>query len=53
MKIIIIFKLYYRPGSYHLIRLNCNCFSDEVSNFLVGSGIPKYILDLPEEILNT
>ncbi|KAF7989514.1 hypothetical protein HCN44_008188 [Aphidius gifuensis] len=43
----------FAPGSYHLLRLNCNCFSDEVSNFLVGSGIPKYILDLPEEILNT
>ncbi|XP_015125419.1 uncharacterized protein LOC107047110 isoform X3 [Diachasma alloeum] len=40
-------------GSYHLLRLNCNSFSDEVSSFLVGSGIPKYILDLPEEILKT
>ncbi|KMQ95448.1 hypothetical protein RF55_4339 [Lasius niger] len=26
---------------------------EELSNFLVGKGIPKYILDLPEEILQT
>ncbi|XP_034939352.1 uncharacterized protein [Chelonus insularis] len=43
----------FAPGTYHLLRLNCNNFSDEVSNFLVGCGIPKYILDLPEEILKT
>ncbi|XP_011302527.1 uncharacterized protein [Fopius arisanus] len=43
----------FATGAYHLIRLNCNNFSDEVSSFLVGSGIPKYILDLPEEILKT
>ncbi|KAK0173739.1 hypothetical protein PV328_006890 [Microctonus aethiopoides] len=43
----------FAPGTYHLLRLNCNSFSDEVSNFLVGCGIPKYILDLPEEILKT
>ncbi|XP_063980851.1 uncharacterized protein LOC135164431 isoform X2 [Diachasmimorpha longicaudata] len=43
----------FATGSYNLLRLNCNSFSDEVSSFLVGSGIPKYILDLPEEILKT
>ncbi|XP_076756690.1 uncharacterized protein LOC143426872 isoform X3 [Xylocopa sonorina] len=41
----------FAPGTYNLFKHNCNCFSEEVSNFLVGKGIPKYILDLPEEIL--
>ncbi|KAL1130828.1 hypothetical protein AAG570_012069, partial [Ranatra chinensis] len=39
--------------SYNLIKHNCNNFSDEVSQFLVGTGIPSYILNLPEEIINT
>lgn len=43
----------FSPGTYNLFKHNCNSFTEEVSNFLVGSGIPKYILDLPEEILQT
>ncbi|XP_070523765.1 uncharacterized protein [Cardiocondyla obscurior] len=43
----------FAPGTYNLFRHNCNSFTEEVSNFLVGNGIPKYILDLPEEILQT
>ncbi|XP_011497710.1 PREDICTED: uncharacterized protein LOC105362078 [Ceratosolen solmsi marchali] len=43
----------FAPGTYNLFKHNCNNFSDEVSHFLVGTGIPKYILDLPEEILQT
>ncbi|XP_020280923.1 uncharacterized protein LOC109853337 isoform X2 [Pseudomyrmex gracilis] len=43
----------FAPGTYNLFKHNCNSFTEEVSNFLVGSGIPKYILDLPEEILQT
>ncbi|XP_031788255.1 uncharacterized protein LOC100122591 isoform X3 [Nasonia vitripennis] len=43
----------FAPGTYNLFKHNCNCFTEEVSNFLVGTGIPKYILDLPEEILQT
>ncbi|XP_029175995.1 uncharacterized protein LOC114944298 isoform X2 [Nylanderia fulva] len=43
----------FAPGTYHLFKYNCNTFTEEVSNFLVGKGIPKYILDLPEEILQT
>ncbi|XP_078044365.1 uncharacterized protein LOC144473887 isoform X1 [Augochlora pura] len=41
----------FAPGTYNLFKHNCNCFTEEVSNFLAGKGIPKYILDLPEEIL--
>ncbi|KAL2717793.1 uncharacterized protein V1478_013493, partial [Vespula squamosa] len=43
----------FAPGTYNLFRHNCNTFTEEVSNFLAGKGIPKYILDLPEEILQT
>ncbi|XP_033213223.1 uncharacterized protein LOC117170534 isoform X2 [Belonocnema kinseyi] len=43
----------FAPGTYHIFNHNCNSFTDEVSSFLVGTGIPKYILDLPEAILQT
>ncbi|OAD58468.1 Desumoylating isopeptidase 1 [Eufriesea mexicana] len=43
----------FAPGTYNLFKHNCNCFTNEVSNFLVGRDIPRYILDLPEEILKT
>merc|ERR1712212_1284913 len=43
----------YRPGAYDLLERNCNHFSEELSQFLVGRGIPKAILQLPQEILDT
>ncbi|KAK1935062.1 Desumoylating isopeptidase 1 [Phytophthora citrophthora] len=43
----------FTDATYDLLRHNCNNFSDEVSRFLVGSGIPQYILDLPNEALNS
>ncbi|XP_077272873.1 uncharacterized protein LOC143903278 isoform X1 [Temnothorax americanus] len=43
----------FASGTYNLFKHNCNSFTEEVSNFLVGKGIPKFILDLPEEILQT
>ncbi|XP_063852913.1 uncharacterized protein DDB_G0284459-like isoform X3 [Scylla paramamosain] len=43
----------YKPGTYDLFKHNCNNFSDEVSQFLCGRGIPKHILQLPDEVLNT
>jgi hypothetical protein len=39
--------------TYNLLRHNCNNFSNEVANFLVGSGIPQHILDLPNDVLST
>lgn len=39
--------------TYNLLRHNCNNFSNEVANFLVGSSIPQHILDLPDEVLST
>lgn len=32
---------------------NCNNFSEEIAQFLCGVSIPKYILDLPNEVLNS
>ncbi|XP_053640138.2 uncharacterized protein [Cherax quadricarinatus] len=43
----------YKPGAYDLLKHNCNNFSDEVSQFLCGHGVPKHILQLPDEVLNT
>ncbi|VVC25465.1 Hypothetical protein CINCED_3A014084 [Cinara cedri] len=40
-------------GTYNLLHHNCNNFSNEISQFLCGNAIPSYILDLPNEILNT
>jgi hypothetical protein len=39
--------------TYNLLRHNCNNFSDEVAQFLVGEGIPRHIVDLPNEVMNT
>ena len=39
--------------TYNLLRHNCNNFSDEVAQFLVGEGIPSHILSLPDEVLST
>lgn len=43
----------YTQETYSLMKHNCNNFSDEVCQFLVGSGIPEHILRLPEEVLNS
>ncbi|XP_024394796.1 uncharacterized protein [Physcomitrium patens] len=43
----------YTQQTYSLMKHNCNNFSDEVCQFLVGSGIPEYILRLPEEVLSS
>ncbi|KAH7492520.1 Desumoylating isopeptidase 1 [Phytophthora ramorum] len=43
----------FTDATYDLLRHNCNNFSDEVATFLVGSGIPQYIIDLPNEALNS
>jgi hypothetical protein len=33
----------YRGTTYHLIRRNCNHFSNELGKTLVGKGIPPYV----------
>ncbi|XP_034242961.1 uncharacterized protein LOC117646237, partial [Thrips palmi] len=43
----------FRGSTYDLFSHNCNNFSNELAQFLVGQEIPKYILDLPQEVLST
>ncbi len=49
---------YLRTEAKHLLLTdlfhnNCNNFSDEVSHFLLGKGIPAHITGLPAEVLAT
>ena len=39
--------------SYDLINKNCNHFTDEAAKFLLGKGIPEYIMGLPGEVFST
>lgn len=43
----------FRATLYDLFTHNCNNFSNEVANFLISEGIPGFILDLPQTVLNT
>ncbi|KAI3526513.1 hypothetical protein L1887_05770 [Cichorium endivia] len=43
----------YTPESYSLLAHNCNNFSSEIAQFLVGSNIPEYILNLPNEVTSS
>ncbi|KAI8911713.1 PPPDE putative peptidase domain-containing protein [Gorgonomyces haynaldii] len=46
-------KSSWTADKYHLLDNNCNSFSDEVCQFLVGKGIPSHITGLPAEFLST
>jgi len=43
----------FKGDRYDLFHHNCNNFSHETAQFLVGRGIPQHIIDLPGEILAT
>ncbi|EPS70720.1 hypothetical protein M569_04043 [Genlisea aurea] len=43
----------FTAESYSLLTNNCNNFSNEVAQFLVGVSIPEYILDLPKEVMSS
>uniref|UniRef100_A0A7C9AD63 PPPDE domain-containing protein n=1 Tax=Opuntia streptacantha TaxID=393608 RepID=A0A7C9AD63_OPUST len=43
----------YTAETYSLLTHNCNNFSNEVAQFLVGASIPDYILNLPNEVMNS
>ena len=49
----ILYRAVIRPGSWDLFKFNGNHFSDEVGQFLAGAGLPKFVLDLPQEITDT
>lgn len=40
-------------SSYNLFKHNCNNFSEDIAQFLCGVSIPKYILELPNQVLNS
>ncbi|KAI7735667.1 hypothetical protein M8C21_005214 [Ambrosia artemisiifolia] len=43
----------YTQETYSLMTHNCNNFSNEVVQFLVGATIPDYILNLPNEVMSS
>ncbi|KAK7395370.1 hypothetical protein VNO78_15922 [Psophocarpus tetragonolobus] len=43
----------YLPETYSLLKHNCNNFSNEIAQFLVGVAIPEYILQLPNEVMSS
>ncbi len=43
----------YTPQTYNVLSHNCNNFTDECSELLIGEGIPKDIVDLPKTFLAT
>ncbi|KAM2172320.1 hypothetical protein ACFX1R_037290 [Malus domestica] len=43
----------YTVETYRLLTHNCNNFSNEVAQFLVGATIPDYILQLPNEVMGS
>lgn len=43
----------WTADKYHLLDNNCNSFTNEVCNFLVGKSIPAHITGLPAEFLET
>ncbi|KAM3217039.1 desumoylating isopeptidase 1 isoform X1 [Capsicum annuum] len=43
----------YTAETYSLLTHNCNNFSNEIAQFLVGATIPDYILNLPNEVMNS
>ncbi|KNC80910.1 hypothetical protein SARC_06751 [Sphaeroforma arctica JP610] len=38
--------------TYHILQNNCNNFSHDVANYLVGKDIPSYITGLPNEVMS-
>lgn len=43
----------YKGQNYDLFKRNCNHFTNELAEFLVGKGIPSYITDLVDRVLET
>lgn len=43
----------YSHQNYDLFLKNCNNFSNDFAEFLVGNGIPEYIVEMPAQVLNT
>lgn len=39
--------------TYNVLTHNCNNFTDEVAQLVLGEGIPKDIVDLPKQFMET
>ncbi|RKF72198.1 putative pul domain-containing protein [Golovinomyces cichoracearum] len=46
-------KEIYTEKTYDIWTHNCNDFSNDFATFLVGHGIPSYISNLPQTVLNS
>ncbi|TQS37451.1 hypothetical protein Golomagni_02071 [Golovinomyces magnicellulatus] len=46
-------KEIYTEKAYDIWTHNCNNFSNDFATFLVGDGIPSYISNLPQTVLNS
>lgn len=43
----------FTVDTYNILEHNCNNFTNECSNFLIGSGIPEEIVGLPQRVMAT
>ncbi|KAI3323015.1 DUF862-domain-containing protein [Xylariaceae sp. AK1471] len=43
----------YTPQAYDLFRHNCNNFSNDLSTFMLGRGIPEHIANMPQAVLDS
>uniref|UniRef100_A0A8C9LH36 palmitoyl-protein hydrolase n=1 Tax=Piliocolobus tephrosceles TaxID=591936 RepID=A0A8C9LH36_9PRIM len=43
----------FTAEKYNLISWNCNNFTNEICNFLLGKNIPQYILNTPYDVMST
>lgn len=43
----------YTAATYNLLTHNCNNFSDCLTKYLTGNGIPSYIIDLPQTVFSS
>lgn len=41
----------FTEQTYNVFKHNCNHFTNEAANFLLGQDIPKDIVDLPNQFL--
>ncbi|CAD5115394.1 DgyrCDS4373 [Dimorphilus gyrociliatus] len=43
----------FNASKYHLLKHNCNTFSDRICQMLVQQPIPSYITSLPNDVMST
>jgi hypothetical protein len=43
----------FQMHTYNVLTNNCNNFTDECAELLLGEGIPKDIVDLPKMFMST